>query len=150
MARKIKPVSRVIRMESEIHRMAGEVFFRKKGPMEWEETWVPCVDISEKTGAITVEVELPGVDQDDISIKLHSNRIEIRGFKKETQATGNIKYHRLEREFGAFSRLIYLPSIVLTEGAMATFENGILTIVLKKYSKRRDNEVELKIDDSTE
>ncbi|MFQ5721776.1 MAG: Hsp20/alpha crystallin family protein [Candidatus Aminicenantales bacterium] len=148
MAKKIKPVSRTVKIEAEINRIFGEVFFQKREFLGLDESWVPCVDISEKGNEIKIEIELPGVAQKDINILLHSNRLEVSGLKRETPSPGRIKYHRLEREYGTFRRYIFLPSLVVPEKAKASLENGILTVVLKKYRGKKEKEVRVKIQKS--
>lgn len=148
MVKKIKPVSRTGKIEAEIDKIVGEVFFQKRDYLGLDESWVPCVDISEKQDEIMIAVELPGVAKKDINILLHSNRIEISGLKKENLPQGKIKYHRLEREYGTFRRYIFLSSIVIPERAKASLENGILYVVLKKYKRKKDKEVVVKIQKS--
>lgn len=150
MAKKIKPVSRTVRIEADINKIVGEVFFQKREYLGLDESWVPCVDISEKEGNINVEIELPGVAQKDINILLHSNRLEISGVKKENLPQNKIKYLRLEREYGTFRRYIFLPSVVIPEKAKASLENGVLTIVLRKYKRKKEKEVVVKIQRSKE
>jgi HSP20 family protein len=103
------------------------------------------VDISEKQDEVIVNVELPGVAQKDISILLHSNRVEIKGIKRERRSRRPVKYFRLEREFGTFRRIVFLPSAVVPERSKALLENGILTITLKKYRKKKEKEVVVKV-----
>lgn len=148
MVKKIKPISRTGRIETEINRIAAEVFYQKREFLGIDEIWVPCVDISEKANDVIVEIELPGVTQKDISILLHSNRLEISGVKREVLSRGRKKYHRLEREYGNFRRYVFLPSIVIPEKATASLENGILRIVLKKYRRKREKEIIVKIEKS--
>lgn len=145
MVKKIKPISRTGKIETEINRIAAQVFFQKREFLGLDEIWVPCVDISEKANDIIVEIELPGITQKDISIFLHSNRLEISGVKRETLPRGRKEYLRLEREFGNFRRYIFLPSVVIPEKARASLENGVLRIVLKKYTRTREKEIIVKI-----
>ncbi len=146
MVKKIKPVSRFVKIEAEINRIAGEVFVEKKELLGLDESWVPCVDISERGEDLIVEVELPGVDQNGISIFLYNSRIEIRGVKKENLPDSPFKFLRLERESGPFRRFIFLPSAVESEKAKAVLENGVLTITLRKYRTKREKEVVLEIE----
>ncbi len=148
MVKKIKPISRTGRIETEINRIAAEVFFQKRDFLGLDEIWVPCVDISEKANDVIVEIELPGITQKDISILLHSNRLEISGVKREALSRGGKRYHRLEREYGNFRRYIFLPSIVDPERATASLENGVLRIVLKKYKRKKEKEIIVKIEKS--
>ncbi|UCC40335.1 MAG: Hsp20/alpha crystallin family protein [Candidatus Aminicenantes bacterium] len=145
MVKRIRPISRVVKIEAEINKIMGEVFFRKKELIGLEDSWIPYVDISERDNDITVRVELPGVEQKDISILLHNSRVEIKGIKKENLAQGKIRYHQLEREYGSFRRFIFLPGAVIPERARAILENGVLTLVLKKYRRKKEKEVILKI-----
>lgn len=150
MVKRIKPISRVVKIEAEIDKIMGEVFFRKRELIGLDESWIPYVDISENENDLTVRVELPGVEQGDVSILLHNSRIEIKGIKKENLPRGEIKYHQLEREYGSFRRFIFLPSAVIPEKARATLENGGLTIVLRKYRRKKEKEVVLKIQKAQE
>ena len=148
MVKKIRPVSRVVKIEAEINKIFGEFFSQKKDLLGLDESWIPCVDISEKEDEVIVKVELPGVAQKDISILLHSNRIEIKGIKRERRSRSQIRYFRLEREFGTFRRIIFLPSAVDPEKSRALLKNGILAIVLKKYCRRKEREVVVKVQKS--
>lgn len=148
MVKKIRPVSRVVKIEAEINKIFGEFFAQKKDLLGLDESWVPCIDISEKDDRVTVKVELPGVMPDDISILLHSNRIEVKGIKREKRSHSPVRYFRLEREYGTFRRIAFLPSAVVPERSKALLENGILTVCLKKYRKTREKHVVVKIQNS--
>jgi HSP20 family protein len=148
MVKKIRPVSRVVKIEAEINRIFGEFFSQKKDMLGLDESWVPCVDISEKEDQVTVKVELPGVIPDDITILLHSNRIEVKGIKKERRSHTPVRYFRLEREYGTFRRIAFLPSAVVPEKSKAVLENGVLTVNLKKYRKKKEKEVVVKVQNS--
>ena len=148
MVKKIRPVSRVVKIEAEINRIFGEFFSQKKDLLGLDESWVPCVDISEREDQVTVKVELPGVMPDDITILLHSNRIEVKGIKRERRSHTPVRYFRLEREYGTFRRIAFLPTAVVPEKSKALLENGILTVNLKKYRKKREKEVVVKVQNS--
>ena len=96
---------------------------------------LPAVDIYEKENEIIVEMELPGVPQKDIRILLYASRVEVSGLKRESPAPQGVRYLRLEREFGAFRRDVFVPGAVDPEKAYASLENGILTIILRKPRK---------------
>ncbi len=145
MVKKIKPVSRTEKIEAEINRIAAQVFFQKREFLGLDEIWVPYVDISEGVDDIIVEIELPGIAKRDMSILLHSNRLEVSGVKRETLLRGRKKYLRLERVFGNFRRYIFLPCVVIPERAKASLENGILRIVLKKFKRRKEKEIIVEI-----
>jgi HSP20 family protein len=145
MAKKIRLRSQAVRIEAEINKLAGEVFNRNRELLVMGEGWVPVVDISENETEIIVEVELPGVTENDVRLVLHSNRLEIKGIKREILGHSRIKYFRLERESGPFRRYVFLPNAVNPDRTKATLENGVLTVVFKKYRRRKQGEVVLEI-----
>ncbi|MFC2164708.1 Hsp20/alpha crystallin family protein [Acidobacteriota bacterium] len=150
MAKKIRPIIRTVRTEAEINRLAGEVFERNRELIALGEGWVPVVDISESDTDIIVEAELPGVSDKDVHLVLHNNRLEIKGIKKEVLVHSRVKYFRLERECGPFRRYVFLPNVVNPDRTKAILENGVLTIVFKKYRRKKQGEVVLKISNQEE
>jgi len=133
MVRKIKPVSRIIRINTEINRIKRAPVSRRDAALDLDENWIPRVDVYEKPGEIVVEAEIPGVTPSDIIITVQSSRVEVRGMKKETVPSQKIRYLRLEREFGSFRRLVGLPATVLPDRAKAFLQNGVLTLRLVKF-----------------
>jgi len=133
MVRKIKPVSRIIKISNEIDRIKRAPVAGRGRGLDLDENWIPRVDVYEKPREIIVEAEVPGVVQSDIVITVQSNRAEIKGMKKEPAPLKKIRYLRLERSFGSFRRLVPLPATVLPDRAKAFLENGILTLRLVKF-----------------
>jgi len=133
MVRKIKPVSRQVKIQTEVARIERDRVVAADAVPRLDEFWQPAVDIFEKPGEIVVEAEMPGVSQDDVTITVQSNRVEIKGVKNESLPAGKAHYLRLEREFGRFRRLIVLPCTVVPDRARAFLGHGVLVIQLIKY-----------------
>ncbi|MBW1947882.1 MAG: Hsp20/alpha crystallin family protein, partial [Deltaproteobacteria bacterium] len=74
--------------------------------------------------------------------------IEIKGVKRERRSCSPVRYFRLEREFGTFRRIVFLPSAVVPEKSKALLENGILTVTMKKYRKKKEKEIVVKVQKS--
>lgn len=55
MVKKIRPVSRVVKIEAEINKIFGEFFSQTKDILGLDESWMPCVDISEKEVVVKVQ-----------------------------------------------------------------------------------------------
>ena len=146
MGKKIKTFSKRIKIEAEINEITGKLFIHKGKYSGWNDSWIPFVDISEGKSVIVVRAELPGVKEEDILIMIHSNKVELRGIKREPSFPFKVKYIRLERETGAFRRIIFLPKTVSVQGADAVLEYGLLTLVLKKTEKTRTDNIDIKID----
>jgi HSP20 family protein len=145
MIKKIKPVTRVGKIEGDIRRIVNEVMSEQRELLGLQGSWLPPVDVYEKDAEIVVEAEAPGFSAKDLVISLQQSRVEIKGIKKENEVSHGIRYLRLEREFGRFRRVIQLPCSVSPEKAKAFLENGVLTIVLKKFRESREKDVTVKI-----
>jgi HSP20 family protein len=128
MAKKIKRVSKIIKIETGRKKDLKQIHANKNNLLSLEETWIPAVDIAVKEDKLIIEVEVPGVRREDITVLLSASSIEIKGVKKDKLPKTGINYFRLEREYGQFSRFIFLPYSVDPEKAEASVENGILTI----------------------
>jgi len=134
MVRRIRPVSRVLRIAAEVRSAGREGLGRETDLPGLDRVWAPPVDLYETAEAVVVEAELPGVVERDIRIVLHGGRLEIRGLKRDLPS--GARFHRLEREYGTFRRVVLIPAAVRAEEAGATLENGILTVVLPKPPRR--------------
>jgi HSP20 family protein len=92
----------------------------------------PKLDISETDKELHVSVELPGMSEKDLDVELTADRLKIRGEKKDERETKEHNFHRTERSFGSFERVIALPTKVDREHVQATFKNGVLNVTLPK------------------
>jgi HSP20 family protein len=92
----------------------------------------PTVDIYEEGDHLVVKAELPGIDKNDLNVRLLDNALIISGEKKTERSEGNKGYYRIERSSGSFERNIRLPDGVNAEKATARFRNGILEIRIPK------------------
>ncbi len=97
------------------------------------------IDVCENENDIIVVTDLPGMEKEDISVKLLNPetlliKTEQHAADETTDDAGT--YHIRERRFGSMQRSIRLPSAVETEGATASFKNGVMEIVLPKVQKK--------------
>ncbi|KAB2842339.1 MAG: Hsp20/alpha crystallin family protein [Melioribacteraceae bacterium] len=114
--------------------------------MNFENSFSPRIDISEKNDKILVEAEIPGVKKEDLKITLQDNILTIKGEKKKEEESKDNNYYRCERSYGSFSRSFTLPAEVNTEKVDAKFSDGMLKIELKKIEPKKAQEklIELK------
>jgi len=106
--------------------------------------WAPRVDVSEGKGEVTIKAEVPGCDTKDIDVKLEDRLLTISGEKKEEKEETDENFHRVERTYGSFSRMVELPGEVDPEAIDATYKKGILKLVFKKIQASEAKKVEIK------
>jgi len=150
MIKRIRPVTRVVKIEGEIRRMMRDAHPEFREFLELQGGWSPLVDVCERDDDLVVEIEVPGLSAKDIVISLQRSRIEIKGLKKEERVSGDLRYLRLEREYGRFRRVVPLPFAVDLDKAKAYLENGVLTVQLKKLKGTKDKDIVVKIQKSQE
>ncbi len=90
------------------------------------------VNVSEDEKNLIVTAELPGIDEKKIDVTLSDNVLTIRGEKTFEKETEDENYYLSERSYGSFERSLSLPTEVDSEQVDATFEKGVLKIVLPK------------------
>jgi len=109
-----------------------------------ESEWAPRVDVSEGKGEITVKAEIPGCDAKDIDVKLEGRLLTISGEKKQEREEKDENFHRVERTYGSFSRMVELPEEVDPEAIDATYKKGVLKLVFKKTQASTAQKIEIK------
>lgn len=97
-------------------------------------TWEPPVDIYETDDAVVLEVELPGVSKDEVSLELHEHTLTLSGERKREPSAQGGQYHREEGRYGAFHRAFRMPTTVDQAQVQATYKNGVLALRLPKHA----------------
>lgn len=105
--------------------------------------WLPPCDILEDDRSIRLQLELPGVQPEDIRLSIEGNLLSIRGEKRQVAEERNERVHRYERSYGLFERAFTLPSSVDTGAIDADVENGILTVTIPKSERAKPREIRL-------
>ena len=94
--------------------------------------WNPSVDIFENENEIVLKAELPGMEAKNIEVKLENNVLTLKGERHFEKEAKEENYHRIEREYGSFSRAFSLPTAVKDDKVTAEYKDGILKVVLPK------------------
>ena len=136
-------------LRSEIDRLFESYVREPLGSVEWpfagEGAWTPALDVAETEDNVTVRVEVPGIEPDDLSVTISGNQLVVSGEKKEsTEKEGKGFYHS-ESRFGSFHRTIPLPDAVDAENVQAEYANGVLVIHLKKLPSAAVKRIEVKV-----
>lgn len=107
--------------------------------------WVPVVDIFEEPEFLRIVAEIPGVKPENVKISVEDNVLTIQGTKEQIAQETTEKVHRYERTYGAFERSFTLPATLNPEAIKATYEHGLLTLVLPKVEKAKARQITVDI-----
>lgn len=88
----------------------------------------PQMDVYEVDDGIFVDVELPGVNNEDIKVLWDNGKLVIKGIKNIIPKKEKLKYYLLERPYGNFEKIVQLPQNIDIDNINATFKNGVLKV----------------------
>ncbi|MGH7889811.1 MAG: Hsp20/alpha crystallin family protein [Thermodesulfobacteriota bacterium] len=108
--------------------------------------WYPAIDISEDENNIFVTAEIPGMDKENVTIRLLENVLTIGGEKKKETEHKGINLHRVERSYGAFRRSVTLPFSAQSDKVKAVYKDGLLKITLPKTEKAKAKEISIALE----
>jgi len=102
------------------------------------ESWYPAVDILNEKDNVVLNIELPGVKKEDISVNIEDRVLTIKGERKFENEEKKDSYFRKERSYGSFKRSFSLSDDVLIDDVDANFRDGILKLTLKKDTTKEE------------
>ncbi len=144
---RFEPYRELASMQDRINRIFGDAFHRRYDDDVMQRgDWMPPVDIFENDQQeIVLRAELPGVEKDQIDIRVENNTLTLRGERTRSSEVKDEQYHRVERSYGTFSRSFSLPSRIDTEKVRADFKDGLLTIALPIREEAKPKQIEVGI-----
>ncbi|MDH3769398.1 MAG: Hsp20/alpha crystallin family protein [Nitrospirota bacterium] len=137
-------------LERELERSVNGLFDRPLGlrPI-WDDrnaealAWQPPVNVYEDKDYLAIEAQLPGIDLNDIELSVKEQTLHLRGERKSEAEKSKEGYHLREAHYGKFSRSFSLPSTVKPDEAKATYDKGVLTIMIPKQEKAKPRTIQI-------
>jgi HSP20 family protein len=129
-----------------IHEETGKMldsFFERRGE-DGDVDWAPAMDVSELENEIVVKAEIPGMEKEEIKVTVKDDMLTVSGEKKREEREEGENWHRVERTYGSFRRVLTLPSVD-NEKVEATYKDGVLKIRLPKQESAKPKEIPVKV-----
>src|SRR5438045_9157084 len=95
-------------------------------------TFAPAVDVYEDEHNVTLKLEVPGIDEKDIDVRIENNTLSVQGERKFEKDEKEENFRRMERSYGSFTRTFTLPSTIDAEQVSADYDKGMLKSKLAK------------------
>jgi HSP20 family molecular chaperone IbpA len=112
--------------------------------------WRPAVDISERSDAYRVTVEIPGIEAGEMEITMADGLLTIQGERHAAREAAGEKIHRSERGYGVFRRSLVLPSSHVDPGKTeASVRDGVLEILVPKAADAQDTRIRVRASQAT-
>jgi HSP20 family protein len=106
-------------------------------------SFVPAVDVYEDTGKVVLKLELPGIKEEDVDVRVENQTLTVRGERKLEAEEKQENFHRIERSYGSFFRSFSLPNTVDTENVAASYNAGVLKLELKKKASAQPRQIKI-------
>jgi HSP20 family protein len=138
---KWEPFRDLMAMQDRMTRLLDETLSRF-----WKEdmargVWVPPVDILERRNEVVLKVDLPGMSQDEVDIRVEESTLIIQGERKFIKEAPDENYIQIERPYGTFRRTFNIPRTIDQEGIKASYKDGVLRVVLPRKQEIQPKQI---------
>jgi len=139
------PFRGLVSLQDQVNRLFEDTVIQGRTGQADLATWAPAADIYETENDLVAKVDLPGVQEADIDIRVENNTLAIRGERKFEKEVNEDSYLRVERAFGTFTRSFSLPNIVKVENIRASLQNGVLTLRMPKREEAKPKQIKISV-----
>ena len=108
-------------------------------------SFVPAVDIYEDAKKVVLKLEVPGMEEKDLDVRVENNTLTVKGERKFEKDEKEENFHRIERRYGSFYRAFTLPTTVDTENVQASYNAGVLKVELNKKAEAQPKQIKVNV-----
>ena len=138
---KWEPFRDLMAMQDRMTRLIDETFSRIWKEDMAQGVWSPPVDILERGDEVVVKVDLPGVTQNEIDIRVEEGTLTIQGERKFVKESPEENYVQIERPYGTFRRTFSIPRTIDQESIKASYKDGVLRIILPRKQEIQPKQI---------
>jgi HSP20 family protein len=142
---KWEPFGGLTSLRREVDRLFDSFFNRESRIIADNDDWSPRFDLIESKDSLVIKADLPGMNEKDISVSLSGDNLIIKGERKNEREEKDKHYHRIERSFGSFQRIIPLPVSIESGKIDAKYNKGVLEISLPKKPEAKPKEIPIEV-----
>jgi HSP20 family protein len=135
-----EPYRGLAHLQRRLHHLAQQ---EAAGQEQAPKRFAPAVDIYEDEQSYTLKLDVAGIDEKDIDIKLEDKTLTISGERKFEGDEKTENYRRVERRYGRFGRAFTLPQTVDHEAVSAVYDKGVLKIRLVKKAEAKPKQIKI-------
>lgn len=138
---KWEPFRDLMAMQDRMTRLIDETFSRIWKEDMAQGVWSPPVDILGRGDEVVVKVDLPGVTQSEIDIRVEEGTLTIQGERKFVKESSEENYVQIERPYGTFRRTFSIPRTIDQESIKASYKDGVLQIILPRRQEIQPKQI---------
>ncbi len=138
------PFREVVALQNRMNTLFGNLNNETESPLTTA-SFVPAVDVYEDDKKVVLKLEVPGIEEKDLDIRVENHTLTVKGERKFEKEEKEENFHRIERRYGSFYRAFTLPSTVDTENVDAKYEAGVLKLELKKKPEAQPKQIKVNV-----
>src|SRR6516225_3174913 len=135
------PFREVVALQNRMNSLFREVN-ESEGPLTTA-SFVPAVDVYEDPKKVVLKIEVPGIEEKDLDVRVENNTLTVKGERKLEKEEKEENFHRIERRYGSFFRAFTLPTTVDSENIGAQYNAGVLKLELKKKAEAQPRQIKI-------
>ncbi|HTY84322.1 MAG TPA: Hsp20/alpha crystallin family protein [Silvibacterium sp.] len=132
-------------LQDRINRVFHESYTGGQDDSLTTSSFAPAVDVYEDEHKVTLKIEVPGIEEKDIDVRVENNTLTVHGERKIEKEEKEENYRRVERQYGSFTRSFTLPQTVDTENVSANYDKGVLKITLPKKAEAKPKQIKVSV-----
>jgi HSP20 family protein len=140
-----EPFREFAALQDRMNRLLRESFSEGREEALTTSSFAPAVDVYEDEHKVTLKIEVPGIDEKEIDVRLENNTLTVHGERKIEKEEKEENYRRVERQYGSFTRTFTLPQTVDTESVSANYDKGVLKITLPKKAEAKPKQIKVSV-----
>jgi HSP20 family protein len=135
-----EPFRELAQLQGEMGRWLNGLY---AGSGSGSQGWVPSLDVWETDSELVYAFDLPGLEEDQISIEVHDDTLTVTGEREKATKEQGDRFYRFERRYGSFSRAVGLPAGIDEEKIAASYRNGVLEVRVPKPEEAKPRRIAL-------
>jgi HSP20 family protein len=138
------PFREVVALQNRLNSVFGNLNTETESPLTTA-SFVPAVDVYEDDKKVVLKLEVPGIEEKDLDVRVENHTLTVKGERKFEKEEKEENFHRIERRFGSFYRAFTLPTTVDIESVDAKYEAGVLKLELKKKPEAQPKQIKVNV-----
>ena len=132
-------------LQDRMNRLVRDSFGEGREEALTTTSFAPPVDVYEDEHNVTLKIEVPGIEEKDIDVRIENNTLTVHGERKFEKEEKEENYRRVERQYGSFTRTFSLPSTVNHDNVQADYDKGVLKIKLAKKAEAKPKQIKVNV-----
>jgi HSP20 family protein len=142
---RFEPFRELTTLQDRMNRLFRDTYGDGRDEALTTSNFAPPVDVYEDEHNITLKIEVPGIEEKDIDVRIENNTLTVHGERKFEKEEKEENFRRVERQYGSFTRSFTLPNTIDADKVQATYDKGILKVQLAKKAEAKPKQIKVNV-----